>query len=249
MSGNPIEDVPNVTNCTNLIRLDIKNTKITTLHEYQFIGLKKFRELWWGGSPFHCDCRLRWAVSDPRGFLHHGRNYEKDTCAEPPDKRGKLLKDLPPDDLVCASTRAAITTKRSDVTTISTGSNANLSNASSASRDIVTLIREQRIKKPYMGHNSKKTVITLCCFIVMIVLGMVAGAVFVFKKYKCQKVRLFNKAARHISSDSHEHQCEPGTEGVNSQDYPHSVSVNTLSPNQPVRMSCLMEADEMGEPI
>ena len=44
-------------------------------------------------------------------------------------------------------------------------------------------------------------------------------------------------------------QCEPGTEGVNSQGYPDSVSVNTLSPNQPVRMSCLMEADEMEEPI
>ena len=59
-------------------------------------------------------------------------------------------------------------------------------------------------------------------------------------------MRLSNKAVRYISSDSHEHQCEPGTEGVNSQD---SVSVNTLSPNQPVRMSCLMEADEMEEPI
>ena len=171
----PIEDVPNVTNCTNLIWLGIKMTKITTLHEYQFKGLINCREFWWGGSPFHCDCHLRWAVSDPRGFLHHGSNYNEDTCPEPPDKRGKLLKDLSPDDLVCDSTRAAITTKRSDITTISTGSNTNTFNASSASQDIVTVIREQRINKPSVWHSSKKTVITLCCFIVMIVLGWLQG--------------------------------------------------------------------------
>ena len=132
-----------MTNCTNLIWLGIKMTKTITLHEYQFKGLINFRELWWGGSPFHCDCHLRWAVSDPRGFWHHGSNYNEDTCAEPPGKRGKLLKDLSPDDLVCDSTRAAITTKRSDITTISTGSNNNTFNASSASQDIVTVIREQ----------------------------------------------------------------------------------------------------------
>ena len=52
-----------------------------------------------------------------------------------------------------------------------------------------------------MGHNSKKTVITLCCFIVMIVLGMVAGAVFVFRKYKWQNVRMPSEDARYISSE------------------------------------------------
>ena len=57
-AANPIEDVPSVTSCTNLISLGIMNTKITTIHEYQFKGLRHFRRLWWGGSPFHCDCRI-----------------------------------------------------------------------------------------------------------------------------------------------------------------------------------------------
>ena len=78
---------------------------------------------------------------------------------------------------------------------------------------------------------------------------MVAGTVFVFRKYKWHNVRMPSEDARYISSDSHGHNCELETRGANSSDYPDSGSVNTLSPNQPVRMSCLMGADEMEEPI
>ena len=237
LNGNPIDDFPNLTNCTNLIWLGIGNTKITTLHEYQFKGLKDFRRLAWGGSPFNCDCRLSWAVSDPRGFLHHEGSYDNDTCAKPLDKRGKLLKDLSPDNMVCDSTQAHIT---ANVITITTGSNTNPSKASSTAQDIVTVITGQGINKPSMGHNSKKTVITLCCFVVMVILGIVAGVVYLVRTYKLQNIRFSSEDVRYFNF---------GTEGDNSQDHPEAAHVNTLTPNQPVRMSCLIENHEKEESI
>ena len=247
MAGNPFKDVPSVDNCTNLVSLSVKNTEITTLREHQFKGLKHLRELWWGGSPFHCDCRLSWALSDPRGFLYHKYQTNQDTCAEPPDKRGKRLTDLSPDELVCDSTSAPFTTKRIAISTVPIP-HTSPAKFSTTGPDIVTVITEQHITKPSVGHNSKKIMIALCCFIVMIILGMVAVAVFVFRKWKWPNVRFPSETARYFDFDSHAPQDQLGAEGANPSDHSDVENVDTLSPNQPVKMSCLMAADDMGEP-
>lgn len=101
----PITTLPDLSHLSNLERLDIRSTHISTIYQCQLQGPMKanFNSLFWSHSPIQCDCNINWLKewSLSLSAEKYKETAEKWICSEPSRLSKMPLTETNANELAC----------------------------------------------------------------------------------------------------------------------------------------------------